>query len=99
MNTQHTPGPWKATASLQKWHVTTTNPPRTFNICTVSTDRVEQTANAYLIAAAPELLAALKVAKDFAGKFADTNTTPAFSDFGELWLKMDKAIAKAEGRS
>ena len=53
---KHTPGPWQAKASLTHWNVTTTGKPRTFNICSVNTDRIEQEANARLIAAAPDLL-------------------------------------------
>ena len=56
----HTTGPWKAVAGLSRWNVTTSNGPRTFNICAVSTDRMEQAENARLLAAAPDLLAALQ---------------------------------------
>ena len=57
----HTTGPWKAVAGLSRWNVTTSNGPRTFNICAVSTDRMEQAENARLLAAAPDLLAALRL--------------------------------------
>lgn len=59
MNANHTQGPWIAKAGTGRWNVTTSDKPRTFNICSINTDRVEQEANAKLIAAAPELLAAL----------------------------------------
>ena len=62
----HTPGPWVAKAGLAKWNVATTTKPRSVNICSINTDRVEQEANARLIAAAPELLAALRDWLDFA---------------------------------
>ena len=56
----HTPGPWQARDGLSKWNVTTVGAPRTFNICAINTDRTEQEANARLIAAAPDMLRALK---------------------------------------
>ena len=56
MNAKHTQGPWIAKAGTGRWNVTTSDKPRTFNICSINTDRVEQEANAKLIAAAPELL-------------------------------------------
>lgn len=56
----HTPGPWIAKAGIGRWNVTTASPPRTFNICSINSDRIEQEANARLIAAAPDLLEALK---------------------------------------
>ena len=63
----HTLGPWKAVASLSRWNVVTTGKPRGFNVCAINTDRVEQEANARLIAEAPELLDfACRVATHFA---------------------------------
>ena len=53
------PGPWRAVAGLNRWNVTTTAKPRTFNICAVNTERVEQEANAALIAMAPAMLDAV----------------------------------------
>lgn len=64
---KHTPGPWQAVALAVRWAVTTTAKPRTFNICIINNDRDEQEANARLIAAAPELLAALKAARPHIG--------------------------------
>lgn len=55
----HTPGPWQAVAGSFRWNVTTVGP-RTFNICALNPDRGDSEANARLIAAAPDLLAALK---------------------------------------
>ena len=62
-----TPGPWRAVAGLNRWNVTTTAKPRTFNICAVNTERVEQEANAALIAMAPTLLDAVDALRAIVG--------------------------------
>lgn len=92
----HTPGPWQPVALAARWAVTTTAKPRTFNICIVNNDRIEQEANARLIAAAPELLAALKDAR---GELYIRHISGDESQaLGAAIDKCDAAIAKAEGR-
>ena len=54
-----TPGEWRAVAAISRWNVTTSKPPRTLNICTLNTDRMEQEANAAAIALAPKGVKAL----------------------------------------
>ena len=66
----HTPGPWKATSGPYRWNIVTTGKPRGFNVCAINTDRIEQEANARLIAEAPELL---DFARRVATHFADTD--------------------------
>jgi hypothetical protein len=88
--TSHTAGPWKAVAGLYNWNVTTSAKPRTFNICTINADRAEQDANARLIAAAPDLLAALKAMMVTESELRDVNCTVMQNAFA--------ALAKAEGR-
>ena len=56
---QHTPGPWTAKRCTHGWHIG----PQPDGICTIrdntdGSDAAEHLANARLIAAAPELLAA-----------------------------------------
>jgi len=95
--TKHTPGPWQACAGLGAWNVTTIGKPRTFNICAINTNRVGQEANARLIASAPDLLEALKVALNelhHPGAFNHSNP----HDAPEVTEYLEAAIAKAEGR-
>ena len=91
MKAQHTPGPWQARAGLSRWNVTTCEKPRTFNICAINTDRIEQAANARLIAAAPELLAACEEAIRYVDSKGSehVNRVP--------FVSMRAAIAKARG--
>lgn len=87
-----TPGPWKVdNRSKSELRVITDYPDETFiaDLCLSGApeDEIEQVrANARLIAAAPELLAALK-------QLVNDNLNQANCDIAEA------AIAKAEGRS
>lgn len=95
MSTQHTPGPW--------WETESGIRDRGGLIChTISPQRypgqedrferetIERAANKNLIAAAPELLEALKIARDYAAY--------AQAEPNDLAL-IDAALAKAEGKS
>lgn len=85
---QHTPGPWYATGV----HVQSKVLEQDNYVCKAEGDTPEQAeSNARLIAAAPELLEALKAILSLVGN-ANTTTT-------ELTLRQARAaIAKAEGR-
>lgn len=78
-NTQHTPGPWSAVFGNGLLSVSVQAP--TTHVCLVSklpTLRCEEAeANARLIAAAPELLAALQKAETWMATFAGTVGNPA----------------------
>ena len=93
----HTKGPWKAVDSLSRWNVTTSDKPRTFNICSVNTNLVEQEANARLIAAAPELLEALQTIVCCVRMNGPAGTT-AYVISEERMIAARAAIAKAEGK-
>lgn len=86
--TQHTPGPWGA-YNLSKGNLVVET--RTgILVANISGDCPEVEANASLIAAAPELLAALKSVAEIKGWFEK----PPVSASG---IKVMAAIAKAEG--
>ena len=92
MTTKHTPGPWV-------WHNEYFDDLRPLWWCEMSQghgyiswyDPKKMKSNARLIAAAPELLAALKAMRDDE-VIASVCKSP-------LWAKMVTAIAKAEGRN
>ncbi len=91
---RHTPGPWRLAASGIDGHKVVAPDGR--NICgmsnRISLSMAERHANARLVAAAPDLLAALR---DLVP--ADFDRHP--DDFMPVWHAARAAIAKAEGRS
>jgi hypothetical protein len=94
--TKHTPGPWKASYDRYERKHSFVGDGMWFGKIswTVTSDRNE--ADARLIAAAPELLEALKLFVR-AEKMARDGNPPQDAD--ELIKLGDSAIAKAEGRS
>lgn len=94
--TKHTPGPWIAKEFAGNWNVTTTEKPRTHNVCKVS-DLDDTEANARLIAAAPELLEALRSCLEWMEftipKLNETNTHRM--NWGGPISKARAAISKA----
>ena len=104
MNSKHTPGPWtaiKATYSDDRgtndfWHVAYTDRGKTWSMKTAGD---EGRANAYLIAAAPALLAACKAMLDAAdGSFWDDDGITIETVRAEETIEqLRAAIAAAEG--
>ncbi len=96
MNSKHTPGPWtaiKATYSDDRgtndfWHVAYTDRGKTWSMKTAGD---EGRANAYLIAAAPDLLAACKAMID------ELDRTGRVSESGVNAKAARAAIDAAEG--
>lgn len=92
---KHTPAPWKLAGAT-----TISNAEQTACIAHVSTFSIEQSeadANAALIAAAPELLAALeKVLIEYHGYVDPDRTTGQFGEWEEV-IAARAAIAKAKG--
>lgn len=90
MNTKHTPGPWAARKdSSGKVTVYSTQVPGLGTICKLGCWPIDE-EDARLIAAAPELLEALKSIVDTHFSLADL--TP------QHWKIAQAAIAKAQGR-
>lgn len=84
--TKHTPGPWKVNQSSTRFELLG---PDVFPILRINGGMVPIEANARLIAAAPELLDALKALVN----------CPDYKHIGTLEMVQAKAaIAKAEGR-
>ena len=91
-----------AISSLSRRNVTTASGARTHNIAAINTDRSEQEANARIIAAAPDLLAALKEAVNllawgdaFNADLPDAE--PHEKNAAKAVAKFEAIIAKAEG--
>jgi hypothetical protein len=98
----HTPGPWRAIFKAGM-RATVIAPAEDYRICAIGGaamgDDADE-ANARLIAAAPELLEALKESRD--GLADALNNLPADGEcavlIGIRLAAVDAAIAKAEGR-
>lgn len=99
---KHTPGPWSVTSEPDEeypvWDVghRTVGGPLDGDVLHVC-DTVDE-ADARLIAAAPEMLEALKWAHDFAYDAYD-DTKHYDKTVAEWLVRCEAAIAKAEGRS
>jgi len=97
MSAGHTPGPWEAESDLSVWALG--GGIKVAGACgTGGGLTAEDHANARLIAAAPELLTALRELRDE----CDAAQGPELRQCGSAWRALmesaDAAIAKAEGR-
>jgi len=94
--TDHTPGPWVARRNTREESLLILGP--TTEIAMVSTDdppTEEEMANAFLLAAAPDMLQELKRAEVVLANLAEVYDTPMARENLEA---IRAAIAKAEGR-
>ena len=108
MSAQHTPGPWWLQADGAGWYVECT-PERGYSVAYIrsevaeddpDTPDAEKEANARLIAAAPDLLEALKeLSRSFIGTYSDDQRSDdEINNHREHWERMARAaIAKATG--
>lgn len=88
---KHTPGPWIARLEGENWLIEANNRKACIAYgASWYSDLQPGEANARLIAAAPEMLEALKEAEEQSRKRLPVKK--------ETWLKMQAVIAKAEGR-
>lgn len=103
---EHTPGPWQVSQSLDYFDegatvVRTVNIPRGCArglVVAVLTKTDECSANARLIAAAPELLEALRETLDELESIRDALSHPRPTSESAVCHRARLAIAKAEGR-
>lgn len=95
---KHTPGPWRVhhdEDDEECWVELDDNEPG-HAIVAVVEEQDESVANAHLIAAAPDLLEALKAAKQFLS--IDISRGPASNGWVNTVDMVNAAIAKAEGQ-
>lgn len=96
MSAQHTPGPWKLDGAANTNDLDIIAPTGRITMLDCEISEVSEdvlTANAHLIAAAPDLLAALRAAEEWAEHIEDDeNRVPI-----DVRLAMRDAIAKARG--
>lgn len=118
MSGKHTPGPWKKRKGFQDGTVEIFKPNKALKkpfypteIAVVEADSREGKANARLMAAAPTMLAALIVAREFIStdrnSLADCSTPPhgemdpddaaAIADYDAALRQIDAAIQQATG--
>lgn len=90
MTTKHTPKPWRAVIAFKEAFVNSEHMDKKIRVCNMPP--IFNQADAHLIAAAPDLLAALKCALDY------LNGWPADSQQRNCREAARAAIAKAEGR-
>lgn len=99
-NVKHTPGPWQIEGRyhgpLGSIYLSTMHPMPIFELQPIVGDRDEHLANARLIAAAPELLDALKEIIEVLRKEA-AGTVLNNQSLDSIGIKANNAIAKAEG--
>lgn len=93
MSARHTPGPWTANTQTTRIQVNSRN----VTVAHVMGIDAKAQADAYLMAAAPELLAALKDARRKLAWFTDSYPQDIVVSESEFFEPIDAAIAKAEG--
>lgn len=94
--TEHTPGPWAVSSHHGRLTVATHDGSMIIADCRVASDDEFQ-ANARLIAAAPEMLAALRYAVDVIEEAAGGRESQLSSDEQAALAQARAAIAKANG--
>lgn len=96
---KHTPGPWRIEQGI---YIMPPENSTQFSICKMGGIQREESrkANARLIAAAPDLLAAAKRAQELISSAIDLEYVSGKpgDPAAVIWRELDAAIAKAEGR-
>lgn len=101
MSAQHTPGPWVQWADTNIVIRLHTGRPQAedLRICEVATNtwKDEGRHNARLIAAAPELLEALRITRGNVASLGPAGALEPYAPYREWLAMIDAAIAKATG--
>tara|TARA_R100001086_G_scaffold248358_1_gene185101 strand:- start:3414 stop:3695 length:282 start_codon:yes stop_codon:yes gene_type:complete len=92
MKTKHTPGPWK----IETYHGCLFKIERDGELDEYPERRTE--ADARLIAAAPEMLRECKYALEFLKDWAKVNECAHDQGYQNFKFRLERAIAKAEGK-
>jgi hypothetical protein len=96
--TKHTPGPWSLFPMETGWYVNQQGGPGYVGTMHTASHRAaECEANARLIAAAPELLEALEIARNGLRWYQETYHDAVNGCDDEAMAQIDAAIAKAVG--
>lgn len=95
--TDHTPGPWRVIHQRTIREIHSSNGPKVADVYDFTGDSQFARADARLIAAAPELLEALKEIQEGRGAFSMDHLTHAANTIEEMKALAKTAIAKAEG--
>lgn len=96
---KHTPGPWKLDATTLEITTSDEVEARIAMIDGDNCDWSQAEADARLIAAAPEMLEALKTAKETIRAWHGPNAWDIYDRVSPEMRLINEAIAKAEGRS
>lgn len=99
---QHTPGPWRYGPSVSsKWYVfgADNHPVYVENVSATNRPRLQRTANAILIAAAPEMLELLRelvkcVKQEVAA--AGTDDHPTINAHGKVVVKAEALLSRID---
>ena len=94
----HTPGPWEVVDSMYGGKSAVQIHPHYMVAEIDGRDDAEQEANARLIAAAPDMLAAVKDAKAIVDRIQDgaPDASPLSRDAAETYCRLDRLIRRVE---
>jgi len=95
--TKHTPGPWVVSRGAQNHPYSIEGPAQTIALVVMQKTTEKTTGNAHVLAAAPELLEALKKVYTQLGEDLIDNKMLTVASTRKLQLFLGKAISKAEG--
>ena len=94
----HTPGPWQIIVNKHgQYDIVATSKTDGIAFIDKRNDPDEERANAYLIAAAPEMLEALEELRRWFDDNVSTYEPHCSPEYAAMWRRVRNAIAKAKG--